>query len=231
MHRKIYFIKRLLPIVNASISAILLLPFLTLSPVDTPISAQSAASVAYPSPESPQMSGRHTDERLSAGKLLVASERVKDKYFARAIVLLINYSDKGAVGLIINRPTETRLHALMPTVKGLQKATDKLYFGGPVSMSQITMVLQSKSKPDESEKVFDDVYISGSLTLLEQMSDNRTPGQRFRLYAGYAGWAPGQLEAEIARNDWKILKGDVDILFNKSPEEIWQRLVPQNMTI
>lgn len=231
MQRKRYFIYRLLPIVNISIITILLLPFLTLSPVDTPVSAQSPESVSYLSPQILRHAEKYADDRLSAGKLLVASEKIKDKNFAKTIVLLVRHSDKGAIGLIINRPTATRLHALLPTVRGLQNAPDKLYFGGPVSMSQITMVFQSSSKPEESMNVFDNIYISGSLPLLKQFSENRMPGQRFRLYAGYAGWAPGQLESEIARNDWKVLEGDANILFDKSPEEIWQRLSPQNMTI
>jgi putative AlgH/UPF0301 family transcriptional regulator len=93
------------------------------------------------------------------------------------------------------------------------------------------MLIQSASKPEESGKIFDHIYASNSLTLLEQMIDKKKPDQKFHLYVGYAGWAPGQLESEIARGDWRIFKGDANIIFNNAPDQIWRKLVPQNMSI
>jgi putative transcriptional regulator len=235
MYRERDFINKLLLVISISIIAILLSAYFTILDVNTPVSPEHAVSVSYLIPEAPLSSGdfhRYGDESLSAGKLLVANEKLKDPHFARTIVLLVNYSYRGAAGLIINRTTDTKLHHILPNVKGLQKSTDNLYFGGPVAMNQITMIIQSPgNKPEESAKVFDHIYVSSSLTLLEQMIEKRKPDQRFRLYAGYAGWGPGQLESEIARNDWRILKGNPDILFNNAPDEIWQKLVPQNMSI
>lgn len=236
MYKKRDFINKLLPVVSIPIIAILLSAYFAISNINinTPVFPEHAVSVSYLTPEAPPSSGnfhRYGDESLSAGKFLVASEKLKDPHFAKTIVLLVNYSYRGAAGLIINRPTDTKLHHVLPNVKGLQKVTDNLYLGGPVAMNRITMIVQSSGKPEKSDKVFDDIYISNSLTLLEQMIENRKPDQRFRLYAGYAGWGPGQLESEIAKNDWRILKGNPDILFNEAPDKIWQRLVPQNLNI
>lgn len=234
MRKKKDFINKLLRVISILIIAILLSAYFAISNVNTPVSSGRAVSVSYLPPEAPPSSGdfhRYGDESLSAGKLLVANEKLKDAHFARTIVLLLNYSYRGAAGLIINRPTDTKLYHVLPNVKGLQKSTDNLYFGGPVAMNQITMIIQSPGKPEESAKVFDHIYVSNSLTLLEEMIEKRKPDQKFRLYAGYAGWGPGQLESEIARNDWRILKGNPDILFNNAPDEIWQKLVPQNMSI
>jgi putative transcriptional regulator len=226
--------KNLLQVVSIAIIALVLSAYFAVSPVPTPVSLMHAAPVLYVTSEAPLSSGNvhgFQDESLSAGKILVASENLKDPHFARTIVLLLNYSSQGAAGLIINRPTDMKLNHIMPNVKGIQTVTDNLYFGGPVAKNQITMIIQSSSKPDASSKVFGDIYISNSLAVLEQMIEHQKPDQRFRLYSGYAGWSAGQLESEIARHNWRILKGNPDILFNKAPDEIWQKLVPQNITI
>ena len=234
MHKNTGFIHKLLPVVSISIIALALSAYFAISPVHAPVSPGHAVPVSYVTPEAPQSSDYvhgYQDERLSAGKILVASEKLKAPPFARTIVLLLNYSSRGAAGLIINRPTDTKLYHILPDVKGIRKVTDNLYFGGPVARNQITMIIQSPGKSDASHKVFDDIYISSSIAVLEQMVEDRKPDQKFRLYSGYAGWAAGQLESELARHDWRVLNGTPDILFNKAPDETWQKLVPQGITI
>jgi len=234
MYKKMGFIRKLLPVVSISIIALALSAYFAILPVNTPVSPEHALPVSYVTPEAPQSSGNvhgYQDERLSAGKILVATEKLKGPHFARTIVLLINYSSRGAAGLVINRPTDRKLYHILPDVKGIHKVSDNLYFGGPVARNQITMIIQSPGKPDASHKIFGDIYISSSIALLEQMIGHPKPDQKFRLYFGYAGWAAGQLESELARHDWRILNGTPDILFNKSPDEIWQKLVPKGITI
>jgi putative transcriptional regulator len=227
-------INKLLAVVSLSIVVILLSAYFAIpngNALVSPDHTVSALHLTHESPPALRNFHKNNDQSLSAGKFLVASEKVKDPHFAKTIILLVRYDSLGAVGLIINRPIEKRLLHVLPNVKGIQKALDNFYFGGPVASNQITMIIQSSSKPEESDKVFDDIYISKSLTLLEQIIENRKPDQRFRLYFGHAGWGPGQLESEIARNDWIILNGDPDSLFDKAPDKIWQRLVPKNMNI
>ena len=231
MHRNKNFLNKLLVVVSLSIIVILLSAYFAVPNCNTQVSPERIASASYLSHEAPpslRNFHRYRDQSLSAGKFLVASEKIRDPRFAKTIILLVKYGSQGAVGLIINRPTDARLSHVLPNVKGVQQATDSLYFGGPVALNLITMIVQSPSKPEESVKLFDDIYISDSLKLLERTIVNRKPDQRFRLYSGYAGWGPGQLESEIARNDWSILKSDPDILFDKAPDKIWQKLVPQN---
>jgi putative transcriptional regulator len=233
MHKRNDSIRKLL-LIGIPIIAVLVSVYFAISNADTPVPSRHALSVSYSTPEAPPSSGdfhRYGDESLSVGKLLIANEKLKDPHFAKTIVLLVNYGYRGAVGIIVNRPTDTKLNHVLPNVKGLQKSTEKLYFGGPVAMNQITMLIQSPGKPEESGKIFDHVYASSSLTLLEKMVEKKKPDQKFRLYAGFAGWGPGQLESEIARNDWRIFKGNTNIIFNNAPREIWQKLVPQNMSI
>jgi len=227
------FIKKLPAVVGLSIIVILLSAFFAVSNGNTlsPERAVSTSHSTYEAPPSLRNFPGYKDQNLAAGKFLVANEKIKDPHFAKTVILLVKYDFQGTIGLIINRPTETKLSQALPNVKGIEKAPDNLYLGGPVAFNRITMIIQSQSKPENSEKVFDDIYISKSITLLEQIIENQKPDQRFRLYIGYAGWGPGQLESEIARNDWLILKSYPDILFDKSPDKIWQRFVPQNISI
>jgi putative transcriptional regulator len=233
MHKRIDFVNKLL-VISIPIIAVLLLTYFAVLGAGTTVPSWHAMRASYLNPEKLPPSGDfhgYGYEGLAVGKLLVANEKVKDPRFARTIVLLVNYGHRGAVGLIVNRPIDTRLSHVLPNVKGIEKSNEKLYFGGPVGMNQITMLIQSASKPAESGKIFDHIYASNSLTLLEQMIEKKGPDQKFRLYVGYAGWGPGQLESEISRGDWRILKGSPDIVFNNAPDQIWQKLVPQNMSI
>ena len=234
LQRNLVFIVRLLSVVSLPIIVILLSAYSAGSHVDFPASPVSGTYVSYFTPEATPSSKNlqtYTDNSLSAGKFLVASENIKDPRFAKTVILLVNYSSRGTAGIIINRPTRTTLQHVLPNVKEIQEMPDNLYFGGPVAMNQITMIFQSPSKPEASSRVFDDVYISNSLTLLKQIIRDQKSDRRFRLYTGYAGWAPGQLESEIARNDWKILDCNPDILFDKAPDEIWRRMTPPKMII
>jgi putative transcriptional regulator len=86
------------------------------------------------------------------------------------------------------------------------------------------MVIQSPGKPEESARLFEGIYISNSHTLLERLIGNRKSYKKLRFYSGYAGWGAGQLESEIARGDWIIIKGDPDLLFDKEADKIWERL-------
>jgi putative transcriptional regulator len=233
MRKRIDFVHKLL-VISIPIIAVLLLTYFVVLGEGTTMTPGNALRASYLNPEVLPPSGEfhgYGYEGLAVGKLLVANERLKDPHFARTIVLLVNYGYRGAVGLIINRPTDTKLSHVLPNVKGIRKSSEKLYFGGPVGMNQITMLIQSASRPEEAGKIFDHIYASNSLTLLEQMVEKKRPDQKFRLYVGYAGWGPGQLESEIARNDWRIFKGNPDIIFNNAPDQIWQKLVPQNISI
>jgi len=165
-----------------------------------------------------------SDERPSKGKFLVATSRITDPRFREAVILLINYDRNGTLGLIINRPTEVKLSTLFPAVKELQKRSDTAFVGGPVGMEQAFMLIRSAVPPEESLHVFRDIYVSTSMSLLKRVAQGGKGGEKFRLYAGYAGWAAGQLERELSGGDWHILQADPETVFGKDPEKIWQEL-------
>ncbi|UCG11828.1 MAG: YqgE/AlgH family protein [Deltaproteobacteria bacterium] len=187
---------------------------------------------ALPSPVSPLSSKRiKPDETLSAGKLLVASRNLRDPNFAETVVLLIEYDWYGAMGLIINRPTDVKLSKLFPETKELQRRQDTAYIGGPVGKSKMLLLIRSPSQPDGSRPVFNDIYVSGSQEVLERMIDGTAEAQQFRLFVGHAGWVPGQLDREISRGSWHVVQADTETVFDKAPGEIWPDLIRRSSVL
>jgi putative transcriptional regulator len=134
----------------------------------------------------------------STGKLLVATPKSHDPDLAQSVVLLIQRTPEGAIGLILNRPRKD------------------LYFGGPIPLGVRTLV-RSRTKPENSERVFGDVYVT------ESAASAKSPGAR--TYAGYTGWSSVQLDDEISRGLWKVIPGDAAIVFDTRPDTLWQRLI------
>ncbi len=168
---------------------------------------------------------------LSKGKFLVASKQLRDPQFFETVVLLIDYGSQGAMGLVINRPTTVKLSKVLPEIEGLQKRSDTIYLGGPVAKNQLMLLIRTNSPLEGSRLVFKDIYLSSSQTIIEKMIDNPDTPERFRVYAGYAGWAPGQLDQEVSRGGWHILQADEESVFDKTPLEIWPELIRRSSAL
>jgi putative transcriptional regulator len=165
------------------------------------------------------------DTALSKGKLLVAGRGMKDPRFLEAVILLVDYSNQGAMGLVINRPSDARLSKAFPDMEGLKKRTDPLYIGGPVRSGQMFMLVRSSGKPEDSRHVFKDVYVSGSKKLLQRIIGKGESGKGFHVFAGYAGWSPLQLDREVALGGWHVMPADAESIFEKEPSQIWPELI------
>ncbi len=161
---------------------------------------------------------------LAKGVFLVASRDLVDANFRRTVVLIVAHGEDGAMGVIVNRPTSLTLSTALPDIAELAERPEPLYVGGPVATSQITLLLRAASPPDNALHVFHDVYFSGSLTTLMQLIRDQDLADTMQAYAGYAGWAPGQLEGEVKHGDWHLVEADADTVFSKSPETIWREL-------
>jgi len=161
---------------------------------------------------------------LAKGKFLVASRRLGDPNFAETVVLLIEYGQSGAMGVVINRPTEAPLSTLLPDVKGLQQ-TDVVYLGGPVGRNQMIILVRSGNQPKESLQVFADVYTISGRTVLQHLIDEVGKSAKFRAYLGYAGWAPGQLAMEVSQGGWYVLPADAATVFDKAAADMWPELI------
>ncbi len=174
----------------------------------------------------PQQRSPFSTTVLSRGKFLVAGKNIKDPRFAETVILLVDYSPDGAMGLIINRPTEVRLSAAFPEMEELKQRKDTIYIGGPVGVERMFLLIHSAGVAKESLRVFDDVSISSSEKVLRQMAAGNSV-RKFRVYAGYAGWSPQQLDQEVMRGDWHVLNADSRTIFDKKSSDIWPELIQQ----
>jgi putative transcriptional regulator len=160
-------------------------------------------------------------EPLRQGVFLVSSPGLIDPNFLHTVVLLVSYSSEGAVGLIINRPTDVPIEKALPDVEGIKKLSKPVYFGGPVGTDLLRVLLRSDAPLAGAQKVLDDVYATASRNILADALRGQNPGRKVRIYAGYAGWAPGQLDREFARGDWISMGADPAAVFSDEPSVIW----------
>lgn len=168
-------------------------------------------------------------EGPAAGKFLVASADLLDPNFSESVVLLLHYDADGALGVIVNRRTEMMLSELLPDIEELSERRDALYLGGPVAPRRFLMVFHADKKPDESREVVDGLFYSQSKELLARLANRATKKPRsvqFLVFAGHAGWGPGQLDRELERGGWHVVPADLDTIFDDNPANLWERLLP-----
>lgn len=166
------------------------------------------------------------EEHSLAGRLLVASPKMGDPRFFESVIYMVRHDATGAMGLVVNRPI-----GVGPISKLLEEFGEEagggeveilLHYGGPVER-RMGFVLHSTDYVGEGTIVVDDgVALSSNLDVLKAIDAGKGPERR--LFAiGYAGWGAGQLEAELAAQDWYVVPADDRLIFDDSPEGKWQR--------
>jgi putative transcriptional regulator len=163
----------------------------------------------------------HETVPLSQGVFLVAKPHLSDPNFIHSVILLVSYGKEGAMGVVINKPAFIQLRQIVPEVKGMKEAAIPLYKGGPVNAADLTVLFTSDIPQEDAQRVFDDVYFTGRKEVILSLLQNKPENTRLRVYSGYAGWAPGQLEHEIMRGDWITINADVKKIFAEEPSRIW----------
>lgn len=167
------------------------------------------------------------EEQISAGNLLVASEKLGDPNFAESVVLILQHDqDKGSLGVIINRRSEIPLSRIFPEIKAAN--ADPVYVGGPVSLTVMQALLRLGGQTEDVQHVLGDIYVTGSKELIERSVRAHITPSKFRLYVGYAGWEPGQLEAEAQVGAWTVLANRSKAIFDEDPDSLWSRLTHES---
>ena len=157
------------------------------------------------------------------GQLLIAGPGLLDPNFQRAVVLIVEHSEEGALGLVLNRPSETTVGEAVSELEELLDFEDPLFIGGPVQQSALIVLAEFDDADDAALIAFDDVGVLGT-------TDDETPPsssgtRRGRAFAGHAGWGPGQLDSELARGDWILEPAQRDDAFTPSPTELWRSVL------
>lgn len=160
---------------------------------------------------------------ISKGKFLVASRRMKDPRFNSTVVLLADYGRGGAMGLVINRPAEKKKPAKDAPARG---GHGPVFSGGPVATNTHWVLIRSKEPIEGCTPILDEVCMARSSEVLDKLVTSRQAQPEFRVYIGYAGWMPGQLERELSRGGWHLVDADAQKVFSDKPKELWDGLVP-----
>lgn len=210
-------------------SSILLLPASSLT--------SWAARAPLPSSPSPAVSSTATspappttfDPPLRAPQVesltLRATPQLQNGPFRESVVLVAKHGGQGSLGVVLNRPLNHALFRVFPSISGLNGSADRLYQGGPVSRDRLIFVFHSAdAQSREALDLGQGIYMSFDRHLLQKQL--RRTDRKIRVYAGYSGWAAGQLEEEIRRGDWAVLPVHTDHVFSPEPETLWERLRP-----
>jgi putative transcriptional regulator len=164
-------------------------------------------------------------EDLARGKILVTPRDAKDPLFAQMVILIVQYGTTGAVGLVLNRPTDIPISRALRQVPGSARHSDAVYVGGPVELDTVMAVARSTGKPEGAQEIFGGVFLVAAKTALEKALAQPANPAAIRVYLGYCGWGPHQLENEMRLKAWYIFDPSESLAFDKEPKTLWTRLV------
>ncbi len=154
------------------------------------------------------------------GQLLIAGPGLVDPNFFRTVVLVIEHSDEGALGLVLNRPSETTVGEAVSELERLLDLDDPLFIGGPVQPSALIVLAEFEDVTDAALIAFDDIGV-----LASGASDEPATVRRGRAFVGHTGWAPGQLDAELQTGDWIVESAVREDAFTAAPVELWESVL------
>ena len=152
------------------------------------------------------------------GHLLVASPALLDPNFRRTVVLVTEHNDDGAAGLVLNRPSLVEVAAAVPQLEELVDEDEQVWVGGPVQPEAV-LVLGEFLDPDEAAVP---LFESLGFPSLDEPEEIVPATTRRRVFAGYAGWGAGQLEEELANEDWILEPALADDAFTEEPDDLWR---------
>jgi putative transcriptional regulator len=164
---------------------------------------------------------------LGVGKLLVVPRDSPDPNFAESVVLLVHYAKDGTVGLMMNRQTKLRVSRVLHDLTGSSKYPDPAYAGGPVQIEAVQALLQSQAGPHDATHLLGNVYLVSTKAELEKALATAKGSKELRIYLGYCGWSPGQLENELNQGGWYIFDGSDALVFDSNPSTLWSRMIAQ----
>ncbi len=164
----------------------------------------------------------NTDKFLK-GQLLLDSGQLRGSFFQRAVVLICQHDGEGAFGLVLNRATGNKVgDMIVANLPDLLK-TCPLYLGGPVQPSALSFLHTDDFISDEN--VMPNLSLGHSLDSLMEIGESFSPTQKIKMFAGYAGWSPGQLEEEMKRHAWLTHPASLELVFDAEPEHLWQKIL------
>ena len=159
------------------------------------------------------------------GQLLLDSGQLGGSFFQRTVVLICQHNAEGAFGLVLNRSLGKTAGELIIANLPVSLKDSPLFLGGPVQPGALSYLHTDSFIPDAD--VMPNLSLGHSLDELLEMGESYSPTRKLRLFAGYAGWSPGQLESEMKRKAWLTFPASIELVFETPPEDLWQKILTE----
>lgn len=165
-------------------------------------------------------------ETLTRGSFIIANPRLQDPNFSRTVVLICEYNEDGAFGLVINRATNISISEVLKNNSKAAGNKNSVFSGGPVQTNHLLYLHSNNTQSKNSKKICGDVYLGGDIDHLNYLLSNEGSSDGlYRLYLGSAGWAAGQLDEELKIKSWIICSASESFVFCPEPEKVWQKVL------
>jgi putative transcriptional regulator len=157
------------------------------------------------------------------GQLILDKGKLQGSFFHRTVILICQHDSEGAFGLVLNRRTGTKVgDALVANLPDVLKE-QPLFLGGPVQPQALSFLHSDAYLPEGN--VMPNLMLDHSLDTLLEITESFSPTKQTKVFAGYAGWSPGQLDDEMKRDTWMTHPASLDLVFHARPEEIWKLIL------
>ena len=180
------------------------------------------------SPATTRAADSSTGTLFLKGQFLVASKKMPDPRFAKTVILMVHHDETGAQGFAINKAFGWGPLAKLLKGFGITSTTTQetvgLYYGGPVELSLAAVLHSPDYKGISTNKISNNLAWSNHKNILSAIAEGKGPAKRVFML-GYCGWSPGQLESEIAREMWLTAPADAELIFDKDPKTLWDRIM------
>ncbi len=161
---------------------------------------------------------------LRPGIFLYAAPGIGDPRFAETVILLMEHGETGSAGVVLNQPSDVQLRKVLPDLAAARRLEVPVHWGGPVDPTAMVVLLRSPARSGSAKAVAPEIYRTTELEDLRGALEDARPDRQVRVYSGYAGWSPGQLESEVRQGAWLLDRADADAVFALDVSSLWEKV-------
>ena len=159
------------------------------------------------------------------GKLILDGGSLAGSFFHRSVLLICQHDEEGAFGLILNRPLSPPPTMASPFKLPNSLKIHSIFVGGPVQPGALSFLMTDAFI--NAEEILPGIALGHHLENLEEWCQHYSPQKSFRLFSGYAGWSPGQLDDEVSKGAWLIHPASKELIFDHPPQSLWRDIMSQ----
>jgi putative transcriptional regulator len=166
-----------------------------------------------------------SSQKSLKGQLILDNGKLRGSFFHRTVILICQHDSEGAFGLVLNRSTKNKVgEAVVANLPDTLKE-ETLFLGGPVQPQALSYLHNDTYIPDAN--VLTNLSLGHSLDSLVDLGESFSSTVRLKIFAGYAGWSPGQLEDEMKRDTWMTHPASLELVFHPNPEQLWPEILKE----